>query len=385
MGSEGLSLRTLQRRSRLPRADMLSGRVAGIRPLQPDDLEEVVALFDRVMQPGATSVGLQGLFRRVLLEHPWFDSEIPSLVYADGAGRIVGFMAAHVRRMRLGDRPVRVAYCGQWVVAPEARLPIGALLLARMLAGPQDATLSDTGSARARAIFSRLGTHTLPLQSLQWVQVVRVPPPSWYAAWLSGRALPGSLPKMTSRLATALEPLDRWYPPPRRHAEQTEVTDEPLTAEAMVQLLPRFGRSRLRPDYDLPFARWLLREMGAVVEMGPLSARLVRKAGEPIGWHLSYMATGGHVYALQTIASPDNAATVLDACLAHARRRGAAIVAGRLDPWLFGAITRRARILCRGPYVLVHSRDDEFLHAVLTGDSVFTQADGEWWVRAKGL
>ena len=47
--------------------------------------------------------------KRTLFEHPWFDPEIPSLVYIDDSGEIMGFIGSHVRRMRFDGEPVRIA------------------------------------------------------------------------------------------------------------------------------------------------------------------------------------------------------------------------------------------------------------------------------------
>ena len=54
-------------------------------------------------------------------------------------GAIVGFIGAATRRMRLGDRPVRVAYAAHLSTDPDlASGAPGGLLLRRFLSGAQD-------------------------------------------------------------------------------------------------------------------------------------------------------------------------------------------------------------------------------------------------------
>jgi hypothetical protein len=67
--------------------------VSSIRPIERADLE---ALFERTMRSGRPEPppGARRLFERTLLDNPWADSEIPSLVYKAGDGRILGFIGS---------------------------------------------------------------------------------------------------------------------------------------------------------------------------------------------------------------------------------------------------------------------------------------------------
>ena len=74
--------------------------MSAIRPLERDDLPQVVSLYEHVARSGSRTPppGLAAYFERTFLDHPWADPEIPSLVYADG-DKIVGFLGSSVRRL----------------------------------------------------------------------------------------------------------------------------------------------------------------------------------------------------------------------------------------------------------------------------------------------
>ena len=57
-----------------------------IRPVEPYDLPQVASLFESVMRSGGRTPPplLAAYFERTLLDNPWADPEIPSLVYEGG-------------------------------------------------------------------------------------------------------------------------------------------------------------------------------------------------------------------------------------------------------------------------------------------------------------
>ena len=82
----------------------------------------------------------------LMLDHPWADEELPSLVAEEG-GEIVGFVGVQARRMRMDGRSIRGVCCTHAVVAPDRRGgAVGALLLSRVLKGPQDVTWADSAT-----------------------------------------------------------------------------------------------------------------------------------------------------------------------------------------------------------------------------------------------
>src|ERR671914_2588227 len=117
-----------------------------VRPLERADLPAVAALVRETFRTGPrdTEPALARFFGRTLIEQPWADATIPPLVAIDESGLAVGFVAAEVRRMRMGNRTLRFAWAAHTAVAPAAReRAVGLLLMRRLLEGPQDATLGD--------------------------------------------------------------------------------------------------------------------------------------------------------------------------------------------------------------------------------------------------
>ncbi len=131
-----------------------------IRALEVRDIEQVAALYERVVRSGANeaSPGLVDYFRRTLLDHPMSDPDIPSLVSEDDAGRIVGFIGSHPRQARLGEQQIRIGCSGQLVSDPVHGNPaVGALLMRQYLAGPQDLTITDGATPLVSEMWTRHG------------------------------------------------------------------------------------------------------------------------------------------------------------------------------------------------------------------------------------
>src|SRR5215208_4444216 len=106
--------------------------MSGVRPVDREDLPAVGDLYELVMRSGRRRAppGLPSYFERTMLDQPWADPGLPSLVYEGPGGRLLGFIGSHVRRARLDGRAIRVRCAGQLVSDPaERRRGVGALLL----------------------------------------------------------------------------------------------------------------------------------------------------------------------------------------------------------------------------------------------------------------
>jgi len=87
-----------------------------IRPLQRADIPQVASRYEEVVRSGSDTPAPQlGRYsERTLLDHPWTDPEVPSLVYVDDQHGVAAFVGSHVRRMAFDGRPLRAATCGSW-------------------------------------------------------------------------------------------------------------------------------------------------------------------------------------------------------------------------------------------------------------------------------
>jgi hypothetical protein len=362
---------------------MLPIAMSGIRPLQRDDVPAAAALFERTVGTGSSPAGLESLFSRLLFEDPWQDPELPSLAYEGEDGALAGFLSRTTRRMRWQGEPFRMSVSLHFAVSPEARgQAVGALLAARMLGGKQDGATTEHAIEQSRRLWEGLKGRRLALQSLEWTRVLR-PASYWQGRLARGGGALGAATRPLARPLDALAPRLPGGGAPARMPEG--LTDEPLTPDVMVaQLGALAGWADLRPDYDVPFLRWLFQMLADTPSFGDLSARLVRRDGEPIGWHLSLIEPGGHAELLQLLAPPDETPAVFDALLAHAHARGAVAARGRLEPPLLDAISRDRSVLRRGGTAMLRTRAPEPFHAVLDGRALLTRLDANGWVDVRG-
>lgn len=358
--------------------------MSGIRALRREDLPAVCALYERVVRSGSSDPpdGLVGYFERTLLDHPWADEEIPSLVHEAGDGAIVGFIGSHVRRVRLDGRPLRVACGGQLVADPDARQRgVGALLTRHYLAGPQNVTITDGATDYMRRIWTGLGGHTVVGASVGWVKILR--PGAAAASRMppnGHRPAARPLRLMGPALDAAARPVLRRYPGvlPR----EPEATAEVLTVDGLVQQTRDAARYlRLYPDYDRPYVEWLFAELAAVDVRGVPVRHLVRDStGRPLGWYVYYLADRGTSQVLQVAAPSGRMSSVLDHLLWHADTHGAAAVRGRVEPPLLGELRPRRCLLVPTDFSLVHTQDPAVLALFGTAQALLSRLDGEWWM-----
>jgi GNAT superfamily N-acetyltransferase len=357
-------------------------RARDIRPCQKDDLPAVAALYELVARSGtrAPPPRLADYFERTFFECPWADAEIPSLVYQDDGGRLIGFLGSHVRRLRYDGRAIRVAYGGQLVVDPEARSrAVGAMLFRTHLWGAQDATLTDGANETVRGMWEVCGGETSHLKTISWTRILR--PLRFAADYALGRL---QRPLLARRLRPLWRPLDSLAlsSAARRLRPAAPATRaEPLAPRALLDSMPQVTqRLRCHPDYDEAFLEWLFREMPAVKSRGTLVRSLVRDdSGQVIGWYVYYLdSTFSQV--VQVAAKRGAAGEVLDALFHDAYVNGAAALGGRLEPQLVEPLSRRRCTFGWSGGALIHSRTPALLAVLLSSQCWFGRMDGEWWM-----
>ncbi|MGH3566288.1 MAG: GNAT family N-acetyltransferase [Pseudonocardia sp.] len=358
--------------------------MSGIREVRRDDLPAVCALYEQVVRSGTTEPPEQlvGYFERTLFDCPWSDPDIPSLVYTDAGGAIVGFLGSHIRRVRWDNRPLRLACSGQLVAAPDPRhRGAGALLVRRYLAGPQDITITDGATDYMRRIWTGLGGQTHASASTGWAKFLR---PAAVGARLAGR----SGHRLLSRSLTAVAPaVDATIRPILRRLggfvpAETSTTATELSADGLVeQVSDAARRLRLRPDYDPEYVEWLFTELAAVDFRGVPVRHLVRdRGGKVIGWYIYHLAERGIAQVLQVAAPMGDTGAVLDHLFRHADTHGATAVLGRVEPSLIGELRERRCFLVPTDWCLVHARDPAVLAVLGTPQALLTRLDGEWWM-----
>ncbi|HEX8862462.1 MAG TPA: hypothetical protein VGC06_25895 [Actinomycetes bacterium] len=358
--------------------------MSSIRPLERDDLTGVASLYERVMRSGSPTPppGLGAYLGRMVLDHPWADPELPSLVSTSRDGAVEGFIGSHVRRLRFDGKPLRLRYSEWFVTDPAVReRGVGALLLRSYLAGPQDLTITDTAAGPVRRMWERLGGMTAPLPSIGWVRFFR--PFRFASDYLLERSGNPSWKRAAHPVTALLDGGTRRVPAVRLQVQRPSTRDEELVPRALLDHLACLTDGlRLRPDYDKEFLDWLFAEMSAVTSRGALVRRLVSAPdGRVLGWYVAYLPAGGVGEVVQLVAPDDDVDAVLEHLLHDAWRSGATLLRGRLEPRLFEPVARRRCYLRpSGTRVLVHARDPEVTAALALGQALLTKMEGTWWM-----
>jgi hypothetical protein len=355
-----------------------------VRPLRREDIPEAAELYrvvdntDWRIPPGEVPQWLEG----TLFDNPWFDADIPSLVYVDDAGDISGLIGSHTRRMRFDGDPVRIAVTGPLVAHPRVRgRGVGALLCRRHFEGAQDMTVTDSASEEMRQIYELIGGQIMHPSGLAWARVFR----PW--SYMGNRALHANVHIRHRVKPWARRPLPQLDVPTARtiryfRTPTAATQEEPLTPELLLESLPLVTRSlRLTPDYDLPFLRWLFSELPMSRTWGTPQGRLVRDQNERVlGWYVYYLLPGEGCQVMQVAARERQVGAVLDSLFEHAVRHGGAAVQGRVEGHILTALAARGAVFRFSPRSLVHCPNGDLLGAITSGHALLTQLDGQWWM-----
>ncbi len=352
-----------------------------IRTLRREELPQVASLVELAFRSGSRTPapGLASYLERLVLDQPWTDPEIPSLVSLDDDEQVVGFLGSHVRRFRFDGKPIRVAVSGQLVSDPRVRSQaVGAFLMRRYLDGPQDLTLTDTASEIVRRMWEGFGGQTIHLGRIGWLRLFR---PLRFASDFSLRGRPRSR-RAAMSIAAPLDGLASQLAARHLKVARPDVSAEPLSPDLLVaNLPPAVAETRLYPDYDQGFLEWLFRELEASESRGTPASFLIRdRRGVALGWYIYYLRPGGISQVLQIAAKERDIGDVIDHLIHHASTNGSTALQGRAEPTLVEALSRRRCIFHASGYrVLGYARDPEILHAVDSGKALLSRMDGDWW------
>lgn len=354
--------------------------MSSIRPLEAADLPAVASLYAELdgRDPSLPYPGYERFFGRVLLGAPFADPEIPSLVFEAPGEGVVGVIGSHVRPFRFGEESLRVACCGPLVVRAAHRpRGVGALLLRRYLAGPQDLLVNDRTLEEVRGMWTALGAYSHGGAAIGWRRVL-APLGAGSAAAFRRR-----FDRQVPPGGRALAPLDAAFGRRHRPAAPEGGGREPLSAAGFAELVESLRREfPLRPAYDADFLAALLSAMVGVDVAGELVGTLVRdERGQAVGAYVMYAARHGRAEVQQVICARERAGFVLDHLFEQAATAGVVEVRGRLEQHLQAALAERRARLFSDYWVTVHSRDPQLAATVLAGRALLGRLDGEWWMR----
>lgn len=357
--------------------------MGAIRAFTASDISGVAALHREVFKTsvdGADAAeGYRAYFTRVFLDNPSCDPALPSLVYTDRDGRVIGFLGVVPRHMTIHGRRIVAAISSQFIVAPSPQTGLVALQLASaFLNGPQDLSISDEANDTSRRIWEGLGGATALWHSLYWTRPLR--PARLAASLVWNRPGFGLLARMAAPFVSLADTFAAGLINRVPHAGPDGEAAEALNSRTMLAAMPRCAPSTpLRVDYDERTLAWLLTLAARRKRTGALRASVVRDHDRVVGWYLYHLDTDRTATVLQVAAEQDRTGDVLDRLFAHAFADGAIAASGRVDARDVHALTDRHCVLHRrGPWVLVKARHRELLRPFETGEASFTRFDGEW-------
>jgi hypothetical protein len=358
--------------------------VGGIRPFDEGDLPSVVDLYTKVFPQGRqySKQRLQTRFNKVLLENPWYDASIPSLVYEQD-GQVVGFLGILVRPMLLGKTQIRVAVSNHFMVDPESRsTKAGLSLLSKLFAGPHDLAIAEAGES-SRKIWEALGGRTSLSYSLYWTRLLR---PARYSLYQLGRkALPRPVEYLSRPFCNVADSIVARIKQSPLY-QQPHTDEEEVSTSDLLDCMRRFTKpSALRPCYDEESMNWLLKVLEEKRDLGELRKAVVRaERNETVGWYVYYLNAGGVSTVVQMWSAPDRLDHMLKSVCYHAWRRGSIAVTGRVQPRFTKEYGTNHCFLHWRSWMLVQSRDPKILDAVDHQDAFFTPLEGESWISVEG-
>jgi hypothetical protein len=350
--------------------------MAEIRPLQRSDLPAVSALLGANLPEWTSGQSVPQFLAATLLDDPWAEPELSSLVAVEDEA-VTGFIGAAVRRFSFGDRELRGVCASHLTVDPGRRGgAAGALLLRRLLAQGQDFTYSDTANDAMARMCVAFGGQLDQTRTSDWMILLR--PGRWLrtlaAAVLRRRELGEEVPVGALPFKAVLPGgRERSYPRPAPGVSGEDAGPAQLAA-ALAEIAPGRGP---RPAYDEAFLAHLF-EL-ARSQFGGLVSRLVRRDGRALGGYVYAPQRGGAMRVLALFVGREGE-PVLAEMVEHARAGGATAIGGRMEPHLVATMQPWMPALgfTRRPWI--HTHEPEVLAALQSAEGVLTRLDGEWFV-----
>jgi hypothetical protein len=358
-------------------------KVGGIRGAEEDDIPQIAELRRRIFswRRGDAASEREAAIQRIFFRSPFRDPGLPSLVYVNDRGAVVGFLGVSGRTFLWQGAPLQVAVPTGFMVDPDARGVAGVMLLRRLLDGPQDLTVADSPNPSARRLMASLGGVTAPHHSLFWVRPLR--PVRHAVGQVRDGALLFSARLLARPVATALDALAIRAPGSPFHLKDPGTHEEPLTARDLVRLLADVQSAHTpSPCYDEAALDWLL----GALDHGPRARRFQRvlvrsRENDVIGWYLRFTSRFGASDIVQMGAREERYGELLDHLFYAAWRDGSVAVSGRVQPAFLETLSDKGSVFSRsGPPVLVHSRHPDVLQAVRDGRGFLSRLEGEWWM-----
>lgn len=365
-----------------PQVPEIPPRKRPVRQLAENDLGQIVDLSSRVL--GDAVPRSPEALKQIFFEPPWRDDSLPSLVYEDASGKIIGCLGRMPRYMKFNGRVVRVAVAHHFIVEPSRRGTAAGVELGRQfLGGLQDLALAG-GNDFSRRIWEFLGGSVCLLYSFNWTRVMR--PLQYGLTRLNERGLPNSAAHMLKPLLQAADATLDFVPQRAFRFQAPNALGDTLDTVTLLAYMSAFDNNRsLQPIYDQASLAWLIDLLDGKRHRGTLHKMAVRThSGRALGWYLYYLGANGLAEVLQVGGNETTIREVLDHLFYHAWQRGAVAVTGPMDPRLCGALAQDHCTFRRpdNNWMLMHSQDPRIVNAIHAGDAFLSRLEAEWWIGA---
>lgn len=348
-------------------------------------------MFHRILrkQRGNAPRGLQDYLLHLFTDPPCSVDGIHSLVHLRGNGAVNGFMGVLPMRFKHGDRSLKAAIGGSFMVDGHEEDPYaGARLLRAFQSGPQDLCLTETANDVSTGMWRRLRGTILPDYSLEWLRILR--PAAFLAEMAANAFAPAAIVKPLMRPVDAI--LRRGSTEPQwSHVSDCQFTGKTLATadvddEETVALFQKFTSAHaLHPQWEKAELHRMVSESCRKANYGPMVRRKVLShAGKPIGLFLLYGKSRGIGRVVQILSVPGHEGPVIDAMLAEATERKMAALRGRSQPGLLNAMLGRRFAFVHAASSIVYARDRTLLEPFVTGNAFFNGFAGESWTRLLG-
>ena len=327
--------------------------------------------------PGPTAN--EEFLRRTLLDDPWFDPDLPSLVAENDEGRVIGSIASQVRRLNFNGKLLRAVCCAHLVVDPDARAgAAGALLLGRLISAGQDLTWSESADDIVVRIWRLSGGDLDAARAYDWMLVLR--PGGWVGGIARG-ALRGRAPNRASIPVGALplHAVARGRVKSRVGSDEARIESEPASPELIESEIAATTRGvRLHVAHDAGHLKCLF---GVIEDSGgTLVRRLVRLSGRAVGWYAYIAGDSGTANVIHVGAARDRADVVMSDLVRVATESGVRVLSGRAEPHLLSPLRRRLAIFGVARQPVIHAADPALAAMAMTPAAQISRLDGEWFV-----
>lgn len=335
-------------------------------------------------EEGTASQGLRDYYEEMFFQNPWYEKELPSLVYVNQNGEVTGFLGCIPHHMEIGGKVVKVAIAHRLMVDREVDSPMAASrLVRRFLAGHQDLSFSDGANDHARRIWEAAGGRTAYIYSMNWLRPLR--PCHFVVNMLRKRSRAFVVPSVVFWPANTI--IDKVFTSfPKSPLRQTlpEGKDREIDVETLLDCIKQFSADYvLRPKYEIAELRWMFKFLQANTDRGRfVSMTMENSAGKVVGACLYYMNSLRFCEVIFVAARRAVRDRVFKHVLYHAWRNGAVGAFGRVGPRFLKSIWDTNCIVKRGSWALAHSKNPELIDVINRGDAFITALEGELWLRS---